>query len=73
MSRVGRNLEGLVSEALLFSGTLGNIVIEVKENQGIIILKGTVESRQDKLAAEELARQQEGVVDVINNLYIFRA
>jgi osmotically-inducible protein OsmY len=65
-------LECLVSQALLFSATIGNAVIEVKDNKGVVTLKGTVESKQDKVTAEQLARQQEGVVDVINNLHIFR-
>ena len=57
MLRVAYNLERLVSEALLMSDTLGNAVIEVKDNDGTVILKGTVESEQDKLAAEDIARQ----------------
>ena len=72
MSRVPNNLEGLVSEALLFSDSLGNVVIEVRDTDGVVTLKGTVESEEDKLAVETLVRQQEGVVDIINNLHIYR-
>ena len=70
MSTVESNLECLVSEVLLISNTLGNVVIEVKDNDGIVTLKGTVETEQDRLAAENLALQLEGVVDVVNNLHI---
>jgi len=73
MSKFEFDLECLVSEVLLISDTLGNAVIEVKDNDGIVTLKGTVESEQDKLAAEELARQQQGIVDVVNKLHIMRS
>jgi osmotically-inducible protein OsmY len=72
MSSIEFNVECLVSEVLLISGTLGNAVIEVKDNNGIVTLKGTVESEQDRLVAEELVRQQEGVVRVVNKLHILR-
>jgi osmotically-inducible protein OsmY len=70
MSRNGHDLKELVYEAILITDTMSQAVIEIIEEQGIITLKGTVESEQDKLAAEDLVRQQEGVVDVINNLHI---
>jgi len=73
MSKYEFDLECLVSEVLLISDTLGKAVIEVKDNDGIVTLKGTVESEQDKLAAEELARQQQGIVDVVNKLHIMRS
>ena len=73
MLKVDFDLECLVSEALLISDTLGNAVIEVKDNDGIVTLRGTVESEQDKLVAEALARQQEGVVDIVNNLHVLRS
>jgi len=64
------NVEALVSEALLFNDIIGSAVIEIEDVGGIITLKGTIESEQDKLIAEALARQQEGVVDVINDLWV---
>ena len=73
MAKVEFNLVCLVSEALLISDTIGSGIIEVKDNYGIVTLKGTVDSEQDKLAAEELARHQEGVVDVVNNLRTVRS
>jgi osmotically-inducible protein OsmY len=70
MSRSESNLEELVSEALLITDDISQAIFEIKHDDGIITLKGTVQSEQDRLAAEALARQQEGVVDVINRLHI---
>jgi osmotically-inducible protein OsmY len=70
MARSECNLEELVSEVLLITDTIRQAVIEIKDDEGIITLKGTVESEQDRVAAEALTRQQAGVVDVINNLHI---
>jgi len=70
MARSECNLEELVSEVLLITDTIRQAVIEIKDDEGVITLKGTVESEQDKAAAEALTRQQAGVVDVINNLHI---
>ncbi len=70
MSGSESDLKELVCEAILITNRIGQAVIEIKDDEGIITLKGTVESEQDKLAAEVLARQQEGVVDVINSLHV---
>jgi osmotically-inducible protein OsmY len=70
MPRSERKLEELLSEALFITDNISQAVIEIKVDEGIITLKGTVESEQDKLSVEALARQQEGVVDVINKLHI---
>ena len=65
------DLEELVSEALLITDNIiRQAVIEVEHVDGVITLKGTVESEQDRVAAEALARQQEGVVEVVNRLHI---
>jgi len=72
MLRSERNIGELVSEAILITDNMGQAVIEIIiEEDGVIILRGTVESEQDRVAAEALARQQEGVVDVINRLHIW--
>jgi osmotically-inducible protein OsmY len=72
MLRNARNVEELVSEAILITDNMGQAVIEIIiEENGVIILRGTVESEQDRAAAEALARQQEGVADVINRLRIW--
>jgi len=70
MARSESDLEELVSEVLLITDTIRQAVIEIKDDEGVITLKGTVESEQDRVAAEALTRQQAGVVDVINNLHI---
>lgn len=70
MTRVEFNVVCLVYEAILISDTLGHAVIEVNDDDGIVTLKGTVESEQDKFVVEESVRHQEGVVDVVNNLNI---
>ena len=70
MSRNESNAEELVSEALLITDNMSQAVIEIQHDEGVITLKGTVESEKDRLAAEDLTRQQDGVVDVINKLRI---
>jgi len=70
MSRNENNLQDLVCEALLVKGDISQAVIEIEDNEGIITLKGTVLSEEDRWAAEALARQQEGIVNVINKLHI---
>jgi osmotically-inducible protein OsmY len=64
------NVEDLVCEALLMTNDISQAVIEIEHKEGIITLKGTVQSEKDKLTAEALARQQEGIVEVINKLHI---
>jgi osmotically-inducible protein OsmY len=71
MSRSESNLEELLSEALFITDRISQAVIEITDDDGIITLKGTVESEQDRLSVEALARQHEGVVDVINKLHIW--
>jgi osmotically-inducible protein OsmY len=70
MSNNANNLEELVCEAILITNNMSQAVIEIQNDDGIITLKGTVESKQDKVAAEALARQQQGGVDVINRLHV---
>ena len=66
-------LECLVAEALLFADSIDQAIIEVEELDGIITLKGMVGSLQDSLTAEGIARKHEGVVDVINELWVMRS
>ena len=72
MSRDESDLEELVSEALLITDNIRQaVIIEIEHDDGVITLKGTVETEQDRVAAEALARQQEGVLEVINRLRIW--
>jgi hyperosmotically inducible periplasmic protein len=44
--------------------------IDVDTNRGVVALNGTVKTADDRLRAEQLARQVKGVRDVVNNLRI---
>jgi len=70
MSRSGINVEDLVSEVLLINDRIGSAIIEIEDANGIVTLKGTIASEYDRLAAEALVREQEGVVEVINDLRV---
>lgn len=70
MSKGRSTLEYLVSEALLTSDSIHQAVFEIEDVGGVIKLKGAVGFEQDRLIAEALARQQKGVMDVINNLWV---
>ena len=71
MTRGESDLEELVSEALLITDNIRQAVIEIEHDEGVITLKGTVETEHDRMAAEALARQQVGVIEVINRLRIW--
>jgi osmotically-inducible protein OsmY len=62
------DLASLVAEAILIADGIGQALIEVIDEDGVITLKGTVESEQAILTAEALAQEQAGVVEVINQL-----
>lgn len=44
--------------------------IDVDTNQGVVALNGTVKTVEDKVRAEQIARQVKGVREVVNNLRI---
>ena len=44
--------------------------IDVDTNQGVVALNGTVKTVEDKVRAEQIARQVKVVRDVVNNLRI---
>jgi len=70
MSGNENNVDDLVYEALLATHDIHHAVIEVVQKEGIVTLKGTVQFEKEKVAAEVLVRQQEGVVEVINQLRV---
>lgn len=70
MARDGIDLCTAVTRAILVSEALGYAVIEVLEVDGSVTLKGKVASEHDRTVAEELASQQDGVVEVVNELII---
>jgi len=47
-----------------------NSIIEVGNNQGIVIMTGTVKTPAISQAAEEIVRSQPGVISVVNELKI---
>ncbi len=59
-----------VTAALLEDPRTRLHTIEVSSEHGVVTLSGTVPSEEVKRAAEEIARQQKGVVSVINALHV---
>jgi len=47
-------------------------VIEATSLGGVISLTGTVRSEAERQAAEEIAREQEGVLSVLNEIKVSR-
>ncbi len=47
-----------------------SVALNVRVNEGTVILEGAVENDADAMMAESLARQVEGVTQVINNLVV---
>ena len=70
MSGDRNDLVTLVTEALLLADIIGKAVIEVRELEGVITLKGTVLSLEAKVFAETIAQEQDGVVKVVNQLVV---
>lgn len=70
MSRNENNVEDQLSGTLLSTDNIRQAILEIQDADGIITLRGTVESEQDRLTVETLVRRQDGVVDVINNLRV---
>jgi osmotically-inducible protein OsmY len=61
-----------VQSALLKDACTGKFGIEVIEHDGVITLTGAVDSEEAREAAEEIAAQQEDVLEVINDLEVKR-
>lgn len=59
-----------VANALLQDDRTVGAIIEVANDRGIITLTGTVDSDDIRKAAEEIARQQQGVITVVNELKV---
>jgi osmotically-inducible protein OsmY len=70
MPKERKDVGSLVAVSLLKSEFLGRAEIEVEESDGIVKLIGIVLSREDKDTIEALVRNQEGVLEVINNLVV---
>jgi osmotically-inducible protein OsmY len=59
-----------VTEALLRDPRTRNEVIEVANDRGVVTLKGSVDKESSRQAAEEIARELEGVITVINEIKV---
>jgi osmotically-inducible protein OsmY len=59
-----------VLDALQTDPRMKDAVIDATYHQGTITLSGTVNSHEMHAAADEIARQQEGVITVINDLRV---
>ncbi len=59
-----------VTDALMNDPRTENANFEVANDRGILTLQGTVEKEVIRQAAEEIARQQEGVLTVINEIKV---
>jgi osmotically-inducible protein OsmY len=70
MSNGLNDLASVVTAALLTAETLGRAVIEVNELDGIVTLRGIVASLEAKTTAESITIEQEGVVQVVNQLTV---
>ncbi len=59
-----------VRTALAEDERTGEAAIEAVEENGVVTLKGKVSSREVSQAAQEIAAQQEGVLEVVNDLEV---
>ena len=69
-SRSDERIRELICERMLDDDLLDASDIEVRVENGEVVLTGTVPERRDKRYAEELAEQCGGVVDVMNSLRV---
>lgn len=59
-----------VENALLEDPRTTEAILDVANNRGVVTLTGTVDSEEIRQAAEEIARQQPGVLTVVNELKV---
>ena len=69
-SRSDERIRELICERMLDDDLLDASNIDVRVENGEVILRGTVPERRAKRYAEELAEQCGGVVDVMNSLRV---
>ena len=66
MNETRTDLQTRVQRALMDDSRTKDYAVEVMDNNGVIILRGAVLSREASTAVEMVAREVEGVVSVIN-------
>ena len=59
-----------VSSALLEDPRTQDAIIDVANDRGIITLTGTVDSQEIRETAEEIARNNQSVITVVNELKV---
>jgi osmotically-inducible protein OsmY len=59
-----------VKQALANDPQTADYAIEVIDENGLVTLRGTVESQEDLTRAEEITSAQSGVIDVVNELQV---
>lgn len=66
MNETKTDLQTRVQRALMDDSRTKEYGVEVLDNNGVIILRGIVPSREASTAVETVAREVDGVVSVIN-------
>lgn len=66
MNETRTDLQARVQRALMDDRRTKEYAVEVLDNNGVIILRGAVPSREASTAVETVAREVDGVVSVIN-------
>jgi osmotically-inducible protein OsmY len=66
MNETRTDLQTRVQRALMDDSRTKDYAVEVMDNNGVIILRGAVPSREASTAVEMVAREVDGVVSVIN-------
>lgn len=59
-----------IENALLEDPRTEGAIIDVANERGIVTLTGTVDSEETRRAAEEIAREDQGVISVVNELKV---
>lgn len=70
MNALNTNIYERVSKSLLDDPRTSKAVIDIVTQQGMITLTGKVDSEEVRQAAEEIARNQPGVITVVNELKV---
>ena len=66
MNETKTDLQTRVQRALMDDSRTKDYAVDVLDNNGVIILRGMVSSREASTAVETVAREVDGVVSVIN-------
>ena len=66
MNETRTDLQTRVQRTLMDDSRTKDYAVEVMDNNGVIILRGAVPSREASTAVEMVAKEVDGVVSVIN-------